>query len=131
MNIDQYNLLQDSENTNQLAIDFDGVIHKNSKGFNDGTVYDEPVEGALDAIKELSKKYTIVIFTAKVKSDRPLVNGKTGKELVWEWLKKHHMSQYIKDVTSEKPRAIAYIDDKGIRFTDWNSTLNLLNETSN
>ena len=131
MNIDQYNDLQDLENTNQLAIDFDGVVHKSSKGFYDGTVYDEPVEGALNAIKELSKKYTLVIFTAKAKLDRPLVNGKSGKELVWEWLEKYHIDQYIKDVTSEKPRAVAYIDDKGIRFTDWNSTLNFLNETSN
>ena len=32
------------ENT-QIGIDFDGVIHKNSKGFHDGTIYDEPIEG--------------------------------------------------------------------------------------
>ena len=38
-------------NNNQIAIDFDGVIHKNSKGYYDGTIYDEPVEGSLEAIK--------------------------------------------------------------------------------
>jgi len=130
MTIQDYNTLQHIENTNNIAIDFDGVIHKSAKGFYDGTVYDEPVDGALDAIKKLSKIYSIVIFTAKAKADRPLVNGMTGEQLVWEWLKKYDIAQYVKEVTSEKPRAVAYIDDKGIRFTDWNTTLNLLNETT-
>ena len=114
MNLNDYNTLQSKENTNQIAIDFDGVIHKNTKGFHDGTVYDEPVEGAIEAIKSLSQKYEIVIFTAKAKPDRPLVNGKTGAELIWDWLKKYNIQQYIKQVTSEKPRAISYIDDKAI-----------------
>ena len=55
MNLNDYNTLQSKENTNQIAIDFDGVIHKNTKGFYDGTVYDEPVEGAIEAIKSLSQ----------------------------------------------------------------------------
>ena len=119
MNLDEYNTLQNNENNNQIAIDFDGVIHKSSKGFYDGTVYDEPVEGTIDSIKYLSTKYKIIIFTAKAKSDRPLVNGKTGVELVWEWLEKYNLSQYIVEITSEKPRAVAYIDDRGIRFNSW------------
>lgn len=126
MNLDEYNALQTNENNNQIAIDFDGVIHKSSKGFYDGTVYDEPVEGTIDAIKYLSTKYKIVIFTAKAKSDRPLVNGKTGVELVWEWLEKYNLSQYITEITSEKPRAVAYIDDRGIRFNSWEETLKQL-----
>ena len=128
MNVTEYNLLQETENNNQLAIDFDGVVHGNSKGFYDGTVYDEPIPGAIEAIKKLSETYTLVLFTAKVKPDRPLVNGKTGEELIWEWLDKYNISSYIKEITSEKPRAVAYIDDRGIRFTDWETTLNLLNE---
>ena len=126
MNLDEYNTLQNNENNNQIAIDFDGVIHKSSKGFYDGTVYDEPVEGTIDAIKYLSTKYKIIIFTAKAKSDRPLVNGKTGVELVWEWLEKYNLSQYIVEITSEKPRAVAYIDDRGIRFNSWEETLKQL-----
>ena len=126
MSLQEYNNLQSKENFTQIAVDFDGVVHKNSKGFFDGTVYDEPIEGALEAIKKLSEKYEIIIFTAKAKPDRPLVNGKTGSELVWDWLNKYNIQQYIKQVTSEKPRSFLYIDDKGYRFENWKDTLNLL-----
>ena len=64
-----------------IGIDFDGVIHKNSKGFFDGTVYDEPIKGSLEALKRISKKYDIIIFTAKAKKDRGKINGKTGVEM--------------------------------------------------
>ena len=106
-----------------LGIDFDGVIHKNSKGFYDGTVYDDPIEGTEEALKQLSSKYTLICYTAKAKPDRMLINGKTGTQLVWEWLKTHKFDKYISKVTSEKPRAVAYIDDKAIRFTDWGSCM--------
>ena len=102
-----------------LGIDFDGVIHKNSKGFFDGTIYDDPIDGTEEALKTLADKYTLICYTAKAKPDRMLINGKTGTELVWEWLKKHKFDKYISKVTSEKPRAVAYIDDKAIRFSNW------------
>tara|TARA_Y100000590_G_scaffold248672_1_gene279399 strand:- start:10820 stop:11206 length:387 start_codon:yes stop_codon:yes gene_type:complete len=106
-----------------IAIDFDGVIHNWDKGWHDGTCYGKPIEGAIGAIKLLSKKYNIIIFTAKCKPDRPLVNGKTGKQLVIEWLKNYDLLDCISDVTHEKPRAIIYIDDKGFRFKSWNNTI--------
>ena len=109
-----------------IGVDFDGVIHKNSKGYYDGTIYDEPIDGSRDALKKLSEKYDVVIFTAKAKPDRGLVNGKTGTELVWEWLKEHKMEKFVTKVTAEKPRAVAYIDDKGIRFNNWKQTLEVL-----
>ena len=106
-----------------LAIDFDGVIHHADKGWGNGTCYGEPLPGAIDAIKRLSENYNIVIFTAKAKSDRPLVNGKTGAKLVYEWLQKYQIEQYVFSITSDKPRAELYIDDNGYRFENWNDTL--------
>lgn len=106
-----------------IAIDFDGVVHNFDKGFHDGTCYGEPLDGSLDALKTLSNDYNIIIFTAKAKPNRPLVNGKTGTELVKDWLKKHNVLQYVKEVTAEKPRAMIYIDDKGYYFTNWSDTL--------
>ena len=127
MNIDKYNNLQHFENNNQIAIDFDGVIHTNSKGFFDGTVYDPPLPGTKEALEQLSKKYKIVIFTCKVKPNRPLIDKKTGKQLIKEWLSKHNLLSYIDEITCEKPRAILYIDDKGYKFNNWGETLNYIN----
>ena len=109
-----------------IGIDFDGVIHNMDKGFYDGTCYGDPIPGALNALKTLSTSYSIIIYTAKAKSDRPLINGKTGTDLVWEWLKKHNVDKFVKEVTSEKPRAFLYIDDNGYRFTNWDSTINFI-----
>ena len=106
-----------------IGIDFDSVIHKCSKGYYDGTIYDDPVEGAFEALKTLSKKYTVIIYTCKAKPDRGLVNGKTGTELVWAWLEKTGMAKFVSKVTAEKPRAVAYIDDKAFRFVDWANCL--------
>jgi len=114
----------EKQENSTLVLDFDGVIHKNSKGFHDGTIYDDPVEGTKEALDCLSKKYTLVISTCKASSIRPLIKGETGIILVWKWLIKHGLDKYIYEVTSEKVRAAFYIDDKGIRFTTWEETLN-------
>jgi len=110
-----------------LAIDFDGVVHTFDKGWHDGTCYGEPISGALEAIKKLSEKWNIIIFSAKVRPDRPLVGGKTGYELVDEWLEKHKVRNYVTEITHEKPRASFYIDDKAIEFKDnWSDILRKL-----
>ena len=111
-----------------VGIDFDKVIHKCSKGYYDGTIYDTPVEGAREALERLSKDYTVIVYTCKAKPDRGLVNGKTGTELVWEWLKENDMAQFVSKVTAEKPRARFYVDDKAIRFTDWESAFKQIEE---
>ena len=116
----------ESQETKVLAIDFDGVIHRNSLGFHDGTVYDDPIEGSLEAIKSLSTQYDIVIFSCKALEDRPLIGGKTGIQLIEQWLQKHKILQYIKEVTFKKPRAHLYIDDKGYRFENWKDSLDFI-----
>jgi hypothetical protein len=120
-----YNDLVKTEEKNNICIDFDGVIHNDYLGFHDGTLYGNIIDGAKESIVKLSKSYKIIIFTAKAKPDRPLVNNKTGTELIWDWLKENEIDSYISEVTSEKPRGLVYIDDKAIRFTDWTSTMNM------
>ena len=116
------------DETYQIGIDFDGVIHRNSKGFFDGTVYDVPVEGVYEALQSISKNYTIIVYSAKARKDRMLIKNKTGVELIWEWLKKYKLDKFVTDVTSEKPRAVCYIDDKAFRFTTWSKSLKELKE---
>ncbi len=126
--IDNFLNTVDSQEAKVIAIDFDGVIHKNSKGFHDGTIYDEIIDGAFESIRELSSKYSIIIFTCKALSDRPLIHGQTGIELIWDWLKKNKLDAYIDQVTDTKPRALFYIDDKGIRFNNWKQTMELIRD---
>jgi hypothetical protein len=128
--MDYQKLVLDDE-TKTIAIDFDGVIHSFEFGFHDGTIYGTPLPGSLESIKKIAEKYKIVIYTAKAKKDRPLINGKTGTELVWEWLKKYEIDTLIADVTAEKPRAVCYIDDKAIQFINWNQALNDLSTFTN
>jgi hypothetical protein len=99
------------------------VIHRNSKGFHDGTIYDDVIEGSYESLEEISKKYKIVLFTCKANPNRPKVNEKTGIELVEEWLREHDMYKFVEKVVWGKPNAKFYIDDKGIRFTNWKQTL--------
>lgn len=124
----KYTQLINQDESRNVCIDFDGVIHDNYDGFGDGTIYGSIIPGAAEAIQQFAERYNIIIFTAKAKPDRPLINDKTGAELVMEWLEKHNLSQYVQEVTSEKPRALVYIDDKAIRFTDWVSTLTQFKE---
>ena len=111
-----------------VGIDFDGVIHNSSKGYYDGTVYGDPIPGAACALEALAEDYTVIMFTCKARSDRGLVNGKTGTQLVWDWLEKHNLAQYVSKVTAEKPRAKFYVDDKAFRFTNWDETLKQIKE---
>ena len=76
--------------------------------------------------KLLSKNFRIIIFSAKCRPDRPLVNDKTGKQLVIEWLEQYDFMGHIFEVTHEKPRAMIYIDDKGYRFKSWCDTIRYL-----
>lgn len=98
-----------------IAIDFDGVIHKYSKGFHDGTAYDVPTDGAFEAIDKLRKRgYHVYVLTA-----RPV--GPTGL-----WFLKWWPSDFgdIPEISNTKKPAIAYIDDRGMRFTNWTDMLN-------
>lgn len=88
-----------------ISVDFDGVIHKYSKGWHDGTAYDEPMPNAKIALEGLEAEgFGIIIFSA-----RP-------EEQIKEWLKKYDFKDYP---IFKKPMAIAYIDDRALRFTNW------------
>lgn len=124
------NFLKDVEYNvkNTICIDFDGVIHDDYLGFHDGTLYGDPISGAIDAIKSLSTKYIVIIYTCKANPDRPLVDNKTGIDLIWDWLEKHKIKECVSDITFNKPAALAYIDDKAVRFENWDKTLVYFNK---
>lgn len=93
-----------------ICIDFDGVVHAYSRGWTSaGDVYDEPVPGAFEFIRELkSAGYTVVIQSARAHTAE-------GKQAIVAWLARHGYPNEIA-VTSNKPPALAYIDDRAMRF---------------
>ena len=96
----------------RILIDFDGVVHKYRKGWNDGIPYDSPMENSKEAIKRLlDKGFEVMIFTAYNPS------FKNRNIEIKKWLKKWHFPDL--KVTSTKYSAIAIIDDRAIRFTNW------------
>ncbi|MEE4598253.1 hypothetical protein V2J94_41530 [Streptomyces sp. DSM 41524] len=126
-----------------IAIDFDGVIHAYSKGWHDGTIYDGPVPGALDGLRRLLDQDAIFIFTTREPEqvmpwleshgfdvtidDRCGVcpNGIAnicaacmGSGLLTFW---NERGQLL--VTNRKLAATAYLDDRAVRFTDWEQAL--------
>ena len=97
------------------------------KHWHDGTIYGEPILETKKYLEKLSNKFNLIIYTCKANPNRPLINNKTGIELIWGWLKKNKLHTYISEVTFGKPNAIAYIDDKAIRFTGWKKCYEQLN----
>ena len=53
-----------------VCIDFDGVIHGYSKGWQDGSIYDPPVPGCGAAILRLMAKYRVAIHSSRSNSLR-------------------------------------------------------------
>lgn len=108
-----------------VAIDFDGVIHAYSRGWQDGSIYDEPVPGALDAIRALQARCAVFVHTSRYPGQ------------VAEWLRCHGIdavsdAAFVGEfwdrqdevlVTRRKLPAAAYIDDRAIRFVDWAQAL--------
>ena len=100
----------------RILVDFDRVIHKYSKGWNGGDIYDGPVKGAIEAIKLLQfDGFEVVVFTSLS------ALGEARNIEVRKWLKKHGVEI---QVTNTKLPAMAYIDDRAIRFTNWRDVLN-------
>lgn len=95
-----------------IAIDFDGVIHSYENGWQGGKIYGSPNKNCREVITKLkSRGFRLVVLTARTDLDE-----------VSEWLKHHEI--IVDDVTNIKPPAIAYIDDRGIRFTNWEDIRN-------
>lgn len=99
----------------RVLVDFDGVIHRYSKGWHDGTAYDEPMPGAREALEAIEAAgYEVVIFSTRNPDD------------IARWLHRNHFEQVggpHRYITNEKLPAVAMIDDRAIRFTEWSEAL--------
>lgn len=105
---------------NTLCIDFDGTLCSKTS-FNAWTIDNKPNENALSVLKRLHEKYEIVIFTTRANDEVP---GDVTTKIrdVKDWLTRWEIP--YDRITCKKPMAIAYIDDRGLRFTNWNDMAN-------
>lgn len=108
-----------------IAVDFDGVIHGYSRGWADGTIYDPPMPGAIEGLRELMAQDSVFIFTTR------------DPFHVARWIREHGLvAETDVDpertfwnergtvlVTNRKLAAVVYIDDRALRFESWPQTL--------
>jgi adenylylsulfate kinase len=100
-----------------IAIDFDGVIHKYSKGFKGlDNAYDEPMPGTVEALEKLNS----LGFDLKIMSSRPA-------PVITKWLEKHGMTKLISEVSNHKFPATVYVDDRGFKFNNWDQVDEIIN----
>jgi len=89
-----------------IAIDFDGVIHAYSKGFQGlENAYDCPHSGSIKAITQLFREgYRLIVV-----SSRPA-------HVIRPWLEKYNLIHFFDEVTNVKRPAAFYIDDHAVEF---------------
>lgn len=111
-----------------IAVDFDGVIHKYGKGWHDGTIYDELMPGALKGIRELQKRYAVYVFTSRHTAPVGLwmIDQGLGPVAIDDGTAEFWNRQDAILVTNRKLPAVAYIDDRVVRFTSWEDVPNQL-----
>lgn len=93
----------------KIFVDFDGVICRSEGIPTEKFNWDErvPVKDALDAINFLVKQgHKVTIFTSNPELDE-----------VKKWLHNYYFPDL--EVTNIKSPAHVYIDDRGLRFTNW------------
>lgn len=136
-----------------IAFDFDGVIHKYSKGWQDGSCYDDEIEGIFQIIQQLFENgYSVFILSTR--SPRQIKRWLKTRVLETEydhmtmgdpnwytypkygfqiaiipWWKKFWNSRDTLGITRRKLPAHAYVDDRAICFTG--DLSDLVNKISN
>ena len=117
VNCDELNL----EQGKAVAFDFDGVIHKYSEGWKDGSIYDKPNMEILDLILSLQlANIPCVIISTREPNQIKEWWDKQGftimaKPLCFE-TKFFNDCTYV-GITNRKIPAQLYIDDRAYRYT--------------
>jgi sugar/nucleoside kinase (ribokinase family) len=94
-----------------LALDFDGVIHRYSKGWGAGAIYDPPTEGFREWAEEARKHFTLVIVSSRLRPEKD-----QGAEIE-DWLRLHDINPSWFEFARFRPPALISIDDRALTFT--------------
>lgn len=118
-----------------VGFDFDGVIHKYSEGWKDGTIYDDYNSEMIDLITVLNAiKIPVFILSTR------------DPEQIKEWWEKQKFSLPCRivergtlfwndlsciGITKEKLPAQVYVDDRGYKYTGQTAKQFLIDFTEN
>ncbi|MFJ9114445.1 hypothetical protein ACIRJO_02730 [Streptomyces sp. NPDC102394] len=130
-----------------VAVDFDGVVHGYSRGWADGTIYDPPLPGAIDALHLLMDEHPVFIFTTRepeqvrawlaeygfdATTDERCSHcsrrGDSGNPADCSYCKGSGLLTFWNPrgqllVTNRKLAAEVYIDDRALHFQNWDQAL--------
>ena len=113
---------QEMKMPKRAMIDLDKTIHRYSKGYEDGTIYDDAYVGAKEVIDFLKRNgYEIVIFTTRASKEAGKESNTDYKDQinqVADWLENQGI--HYDRITGEKLAADFYIDDKAIPIVNGN-----------
>lgn len=98
-----------------VVFDFDGVIHSYTSGWRGATeIPDPPVPGIAEAISNIREKYNVVVVSSRC-------SHYAGSEAIQRWLDKYGI--VVDSISSTKPPAVCYIDDRALYFDGHPETL--------
>lgn len=119
------------KNRETIALDFDGVIHKYSKGWHDGSAYDPPMDGAIEHIKKLMERYTVYVFSTRDPQQIQDWFGKYGEQIPTQLIPADQMfwvTPNVLGIARHKVVAYVWLDDRALRFEgDWNRAYKSIN----
>ena len=110
-----------------LCLDFDGVIHRYSRGWKDGSIYDDVVAGFFDWAQKAYPLFRLVVYSSRSKTLAGIEEMRAWLEaryLEWATTLTEKPGLIVLDFTfsHEKPPAFLTIDDRGLQFRgDWNA----------
>lgn len=110
-----------------ICVDFDGVIADYSNGFQGADVFGKPLPGAADKIQQLKAKgCKIIVFTTR-KNTPALQKYLVSNNVPFDEINSN--SDQPEGSNPGKPIADVYLDDRAIRFKNWNQAVAAIGST--
>ena len=104
------------QNSYDVAIDFDGVIHDNSSG-GYGKPTGQPMTGAIHALATMAEAgLSLCIHSARAVDEASV-------RAIKEWLRAYGAPHGIDVPYGPKPMATIYLDDRAVTFDSWSQAL--------